>query len=91
MVRDGLDLPKIILSIFNKFNKIPVAFAFNYIFLLHNLSLSRDDVLVLAKSEVMNIVSIYIKFIESTGGKDQLRDQCLQEIALSLCEIAKVP
>lgn len=74
MLRKTVDLPKQILLILNKSQMIPKSFAFNYIYVLHNLTMSVEDVKSLTKLEVTNIVSIYAKLLVSTAGKDNLRD-----------------
>ena len=66
-------------------------FALNYVYLLHNLTLTPEDVKSLTKLEVMNIISIYSKLLDSFKTDNiYLHNQFLTEMTQSLAEMSNL-
>ena len=64
-MKEQIDVPRTILLILNKTAKVHTSFAVNYLYVLHNMTLTTEDVMDLSKIEIVNIMTIYSKLISA--------------------------
>lgn len=65
LVREYLNLPILINQLIKRATRIPMCFAANFIWVLCNMTSTKDDTVLLTKEDVKVIIGIYNELIKS--------------------------